>query len=50
MIYRPNPVKGTVLFDESVLMNEDQNVEYSELYKEASQSFATEEPHTVGLS
>ena len=48
--YEPETVKGTALFDEGVTINEDQNVGNSELCKETTQSFDTEEPHTIDLS
>ena len=43
-------VRGTVLFDEGVLMKEDQNVGNSELCKETSSSFDTEETLPIDLS
>ena len=43
-------VRGTVLFDEGVLMKEDQNVGNSELCKETSPSFDTEETLPIDLS
>ena len=43
-------VRGTVLFDEGVLMKEDQNVGKSELCKETSPSFDTEETLPIDLS
>ena len=48
--YEPKTVKGTVLFDEGVAINEDQNVGNSELCKETNPSFDTEESHTINLS
>ena len=48
--YKPEAVKGTVLFDEGVAINEDQNVGKSELCKETSPSFDNEESHTIDLS
>ena len=48
--YEPYIVKGTVLFDEGVAINGDQNVENSELCKEANPSFDTEETHSIDLS
>ena len=47
--YEPDIVKGTVLFDEGVLINEDQNVGNSELCKETSPSFDIEETHSIDL-
>ena len=44
------PVRGTVLFDEGVLMKEDQNVGNSEMCKETSTSFDTEETLPIDLS
>ena len=43
-------VRGTVLFDEGVLMKEDQNVWNSELCKETSSYFDTEETLPIDLS
>ena len=43
-------VRGTVLFDEGVLIKEDQNVGNSELCKETSPSFDTEETLPIDLS
>ena len=43
-------VRGTVLFQEGVLMKEDQNVGNSELCKETSPSFDTEETLPIDLS
>ena len=48
--YEPDIVKGTVLFDEGVAINGDQNVEKSELCKETNPSFNTEETHSIDLS
>ena len=48
--YEPDIVKGTVLFDEGVAINGDQNVENSELCKETNPSFDTEETHSIDLS
>ena len=48
--YEPVTVKGTVLFDEGVAINEDQNVGNSELCKGTSPSFDTEESHSIDLS
>ena len=48
--YEPDVVKGTVLFDEGVAINEDQNVGNSELCKETNPSFDTEESHSIDLS
>ena len=48
--YEPEPVRGTVLFDEGVAINEDQNVGNSELCKGTSPSFDIEEPHSIDLS
>ena len=48
--YEPETAKGTVLFDEGVAINEDQNVGNSELCKETNPSFDTEESHTIDLS
>ena len=47
--YELETVKGTVLFDEGVAINEDQNVGNSELCKETNPSFDTEETHTINL-
>ena len=48
--YEPDIVKDTVLFDEGVAINGDQNVENSELCKETNPSFDTEETHSIDLS
>ena len=48
--YEPDTVRGTVLFDEGVAINEDQNVRNSELCKETNPSFDTEESHSIDLS
>ena len=48
--YEPDIVKGTVLFDEGVAINEDQNMGNSELCKETSPSFDIEETHSIDLS
>ena len=48
--YEPDTVRGTVLFDEGVAINEDQKVRNSELCKETSPSFDTEESHPIDLS
>ena len=48
--YEPQTVKVTALFDEGVTINEDQNVGNSELCKETSPSFDTEETHPIDLS
>ena len=48
--YEPDIVKGAVLFDEGVAINGDQNVGNSELCKETSPSFHTEETYSIDLS
>ena len=48
--YEPDIARGAVLFDEGVAINEDQNVGNSELCKETSPSFDTEESHSIDLS
>ena len=47
--YTPEPVKGTVLFDEGVSVQEDHPRGKSELIKDASPSFDNEEPLPIDL-
>ena len=47
--YTPEPVKGTVLFDEGVSVQEDHPRGKSELSKDASPSFDNEEPLPIDL-
>ena len=47
--YTPEPVKGTVLFDEGVSVQEDHPRGKSELNKDASPSFDNEEPLPIDL-
>ena len=48
--YTPEPVQGTVLFDEGVSIQEDQPRGKSELSKDTSPSFGNEEPLPIDLS
>ena len=48
--YTPEPVRGTVLFDEGVSVQEDHPRGKSELSKDASPSFDNEEPLPIDLS
>ena len=46
--YEPDRVRGTILFDEGVIINEDQNVENR--FHWTSPSFDIEESHSIDLS